>query len=93
MKLRDYATWVDSRVKDYVDLNYCVIALNEEAGEIAGWYKKGVLRKDSKFTDEELKLEVGDALFYLTKICLLKGWTLKEVMQANHDKLVERFGK
>lgn len=92
MKVKEYAEFVDTRASSFVDLNYCVIALNGEAGEIAEWYKKGVLRKDPKFDDYQLMLECGDVLFYLQKICTIKGWTLKQLMDENKKKLIDRYG-
>jgi len=95
MKVKEWNEWVNSRVSDYVDLNYCVIALNGEAGEVAEWYKKAVLRgnKDGKYTDLDLALELGDVLFYLTRICSIKGWDLKEIMDMNKAKLIEKDKK
>lgn len=76
------------------DLNddYCVIALNGEAGEIAEWYKKMVLRKNitGKMKEEDLLGELGDVLYYLTKLGLNHGWNLSTVMAHNKKKLDAR---
>lgn len=85
----------EAHVKDhsdtYVDLNYAVIALNGEAGEVAEWYKKKVLRGNKLgLTDRDLMEELGDVLWYLTAICNLKDWTLSEVMAQNKLKLDDR---
>lgn len=91
MKIKEYEEFVDKSSKPEVDLNYLVIAVNEEAGEIAGWYKKAVLReKKVGLTDDDLMSELGDLQFYLTKLAHLKGWTLKDVMRFNVEKLVAR---
>ena len=82
--------------KEYTDFNYCVIALNGEAGEVAEWYKKAVLRGNpDRLTDQQLMHELGDVLFYLTRIASLKDWTLEQVMLANKLKLDarQRLGK
>lgn len=92
MKKSDYQEWVDKRCKGYTDISYSVIALNGEAGEVAEWYKKAVLRGNptGELSDEDLKLELGDVLFYLTRIASLKGWSLNDVIEANIQKLEDR---
>ena len=91
----EFEAHVNDFAKDYTDLNYCVIALNEEAGEVAGWYKKAVLRGNvtGKYTDDDLKGELGDVLYYLTRAARLKGWTLSDIMDFNKAKLDERQAK
>lgn len=94
MKVKDYEAYVAEHSKPEVDLNYVVIALNEEAGEVAGWYKKAVLRGNKiGLTDDDLKKEFGDLLFYLTRGAAIKGWSLKDLMDANVAKLDERRAK
>lgn len=88
----EYEKFVAEFAKDYVDENYLVVALNEEAGEIAGWYKKFVLRGNptGKLTRDDLKSELGDVLYYLTRMANLNGWSVEDVQQYNMDKLRER---
>jgi NTP pyrophosphatase (non-canonical NTP hydrolase) len=95
MTTQEFEAHVESHVAHDLDLNYCVIAMNEEAGEIAGWYKKAVLRGNptGKYTDEDLKGELGDLLYYLTRAASVKGWTLSEIMDFNKVKLDERVAK
>jgi NTP pyrophosphatase (non-canonical NTP hydrolase) len=91
--LDQYELFVDDRCRPFVDFNYTVVAINEEAGEIAGWYKKAVLRKQEKYTKQMLLEEMGDVLFYLVKMARLNGWDMEHVMQANVDKLMKRGDK
>jgi len=95
MDTKKYEDYVLSQCKSYVDEPYLVIALNEEAGEIAGWYKKFVLRENvaGKHTVDDLKGELGDVLFYLTRLALMRGWNLEDVMLYNVDKLNDRIAK
>jgi NTP pyrophosphatase (non-canonical NTP hydrolase) len=88
----DYEHAVEQRCQGYVDQNYLVIALNEEAGEVAGWYKKFVLRENptGKLTKDDLKGELGDVLFYLTRLADINGWSLLDVMEHNIEKLDKR---
>lgn len=92
MKRSEYEAIVDKRCGAYVDMPYSVIALNEEAGEVAGWYKKYVLRGNvtGKLSKDDLKGELGDVIFYLTRIARLNGWTLDDIMETNNDKLAVR---
>lgn len=78
-----------------LDDTYCVVAINEEAGEIAGWFKKKVLRGNptGKLTEDDLKGELGDVLYYLTRLASNHNWTLSDVMNANKAKLDERVAK
>lgn len=72
-------------------LPYCALALNGEAGEVAEWVKKVELRgRPGDLTDEDLLLELGDVLWYLTRMAQIKGWTLEDVMRANMAKLAAR---
>ena len=92
MTSEEYEAFVASRIKDYCDLNYCVVALNGEAGEVAEWYKKFVLRKNitQNHSLTDLQGELGDVLFYLTWLAKLNGWSLSNVMDMNRSKLENR---
>ena len=91
----EYEKFVEEFAADYVDEAYLVVALNEEAGEIAGWYKKFVLRGNpvGNFTRDDLKGELGDLLYYLTRMANLNGWSVTDVQQYNMDKLRKRVAE
>ena len=95
MTILEFQDHVNHYAKLFTDLNYCVIALNGEAGEVAEWYKKAVLRgnPDGNLREIDLLDELGDVLFYLTRIAHLKGWSLEDVMATNKLKLDERSGR
>ena len=78
-----------------MDVEYCVTAINEEAGEIAGWHKKHNLRKNptGQLTTLDLKGELGDVLFYIAAMSRIYGWTLSDIMIHNREKLLERRAK
>jgi NTP pyrophosphatase (non-canonical NTP hydrolase) len=90
-----YEIFVEKMCKPYTDINYCIIALNGEAGEVAEWYKKHTLRGNptGKLSPEDLKSELGDVLFYLTRLAQLHGWTLKDIMLSNVEKLEQRIAE
>lgn len=73
-------------------LSFAVTGLNEESGEVAGLlcreiYKKIPMR-DTKWIEE-----LGDVLWYLTAVCLCRGYTLEKLFKENTNKLVERYGE
>ena len=71
------------------DLSHAVIGLNEEAGEVAGLLKKHVYRNKTR-TDEQWIDELGDVLWYLTAVTVIKGFTLEDIWQHNVEKLEAR---
>lgn len=91
MTTQEFETHVSAKAKEDLDLNYAVIAICGEAGEVAEWYKKAVLRGNKiGLTDHDLALELGDVLYYLTRAAQLKGWTLSQIMDWNQEKLDAR---
>lgn len=95
MDQTEYQAAVERHVRYHVDENYCVIAINEEAGEIAGWYKKYKLRGNptGKLTKDDLKGEIGDVLYYITRLAAINGWDLSNIMDFNIQKLDDRTAK
>lgn len=93
MTTTEYQAWVEARCRPYTDENYCIIALNGEAGEVAEWYKKYKLRENPTglLSREDLKKELGDVQFYLTRLASLNGWTIEDIMNANKAKIEERI--
>jgi len=72
---------------------YAMIGLCEEVGEIAGQLKR-VERDDGDVITperrEKLKLEMGDALWYMASLAEELGLTLEDIAQANLAKLADR---
>mgnify|MGYP000906087338 CR=1 FL=1 len=68
-----------------------VMGLLEEAGEVAGVFKR-LMRGDYSHDVAATKLhaELGDILWYLSQIAFDNGWPLSEVAGANLDKLESR---
>lgn len=86
----DTARWFP-QVKD--DLAHMVLALNEEAGEVAGALKKG--QRGSIDYDKAIKNlsdETVDVLIYLCNIWGLLGMDPIEVYQQIRIKNEKRFG-
>jgi NTP pyrophosphatase (non-canonical NTP hydrolase) len=59
-----------------------------EAGEVMEKLKKYV--RDKTLDKETLKLELGDVLYYLSRIASQFGMTFQEVMEANVEKINSR---
>lgn len=95
-KYQDYQkesrkTW--QFVKTEHQIVYPTLGLVNEAGEVAGKIKKVFRDKDGVFGEkeiEDLKMELGDVLWYFTQICTDLGLSLEEVAEANLDKLFSR---
>lgn len=74
-------------------LDYVVLGLASEAGEVAGKLKKVIRDNDGVFTDahkEALLSELGDVLWYCAMIALELDTPLSRVAQGNLDKLASR---
>jgi NTP pyrophosphatase (non-canonical NTP hydrolase) len=94
MKVKAFEEFVASNAKQKIDQSvYSFVGLAGETGEVMEWFKKSVLRGDTRFTTEMLLLELGDVLHYVSRIGQAYGWTLKDIMEANVDKLEARFNK
>ena len=95
MTISEYETYVLKRCQPYTTPNYCVVAINEESGEIAGWWKKYELRGNptGKLSEDDLKGELGDVLFYLTRMAYHYNWSLEDIMKHNKAKLDNRVDK
>lgn len=61
-----------------------------EAGEVVDLLKKSVFHGHA-FDKDKLVKEVGDILWYCTRMCVALGVELEDVMQGNLDKLKARY--
>ena len=74
-------------------LQYVVLGLNGEAGEVAEQIKKAMRNDGSEISPERLELlkkEAGDVLWYLTRLADELGTNLAEIAQLNVEKLSAR---
>ncbi len=70
-------------------MNYLVLGLASEAGEVAGKLKK-VIRGD-KVEPEAFLSEVSDVLWYLARIADNVGVTLEDIAEYSKNKLTKRM--
>lgn len=60
-----------------------------EIGEIHSIYQK--LFQGHSFSEEHLKKELGDLMWFIAEYCTAYGWELEDIMQMNIDKLKARY--
>ena len=68
---------------------YLMLGLMNEAGEVGGAYKKEI--RDRVDNTELIIDELGDVLWYLTRLCDVYGVEVSELMVNNMDKLFNRM--
>lgn len=76
-------------------LQYVVLGLNGEAGEVAEQIKKAMRNDGGELSPERvdfLKKELGDVLWYMTRLADELGTNLAEIAQINVEKLYARKG-
>lgn len=82
-------------------LMHAAIGVGGEGGELLDWVKKHwvynipmdkVVKSENGQTLTECILEeLGDTLFYMTKIMNMFGWTMSDLQMANRIKLAKRY--
>ena len=73
-------------------IGYLALGLNGEAGEVAEQVKKAI-RNDGQITDErraKILDEIGDVLWYISRIASEFNCSLGDVAEQNVAKLEER---
>lgn len=83
---RDTAQYPKEREMDYL-----MIGLANEVGELLGKYKKMIRGDESKQSFDGWVGELGDIMWYLMRICDVLDITFYEVMEANVKKLSKRM--
>jgi NTP pyrophosphatase (non-canonical NTP hydrolase) len=75
-----------------VEMEYLMIGLANEVGEVLGKFKKHIRGDTMVLQDfhKALIKELGDVMWYLTRICDVLNVSLYEVMTQNVSKLITR---
>lgn len=60
-----------------------------EIGEIHSLYQK--VFQGHEYSEEHMKKEFGDLLWFIAEYCSSMSWNLEDVMKLNIDKLKARF--
>ena len=95
VKTRDTAVYPDVNLGTLRAINYCVLGIGGEAGEVIDKFKK-VLRGDialTPTTKQALRRELGDLLWYVARCADELGYDLDEVAAKNLRKLEARWEK
>jgi NTP pyrophosphatase (non-canonical NTP hydrolase) len=66
------------------------LGLAGETGEFVDMIKK-IVAHGHDVSDEKLKEELGDVLWYIAETCSAFGWKMDEVASANIEKLKARY--
>lgn len=75
---------------------YPTLGLCGEAGEVADKVKKVLRDRQGNFSPEviaDLKLELGDVLWYVAQLATELGLELEQIAQSNIDKLASRAAR
>ena len=85
------AMYPDKGKQNHNGMNYTILKLNGEAGEVAEKWGK-CLRGDYPIATakEMLRWEIGDVLWYIAALASEMGMTLEQVAEANLEKLKDR---
>jgi len=75
-------------------LTYLTLGLANEAGEVAGKYKKWI-RGDYDFSTlkEKIAPELGDCFWYLVRLCDDLGFDPEDIIISNSLKLQKRLNE
>lgn len=96
-RIRRFAIYPDAMQKTLPELMYLGLGLVDEAGEVAGKVKK--LYRDTTFTSvDEMPIEkqvaiiaeMGDVLWYLTRLADAFDIGIEEIAELNYEKLSDR---
>ena len=72
-------------------LEYLTLGLASEAGEVSGVVKKYIRQDfDLDMAQEKLRKELGDVIWYWTRLCDELGLDPQQVMEDNINKLQNR---
>ena len=75
---------------------YPTLGLCGEAGEVADKVKKVIRDRSGQFdaaVRDDIRLELGDVLWYVAQLCSELDLELADVAQANLDKLASRAAR
>jgi NTP pyrophosphatase (non-canonical NTP hydrolase) len=85
------ARTINYEMSDMQKEYHAIHGMASEIGEVHGLYQK--VYQGHEYTEEHMKKEIGDLLWFIAEYCTAMGWKLGEVMQMNIDKLIARYPK
>ena len=92
MNFNDYqnCTGVTAIYDDKDKINYPMIGLCSEVGEVADKIKKN-MRDGNTYSKEDIAKELGDCLWYIAALCRDLDINMEDVAEANLEKLRNRM--
>lgn len=87
--IKQFCIYPDAGMKTDVEKAYLCLGLASEAGEIASLMKKE-MRDGKDFANSKWLAEIGDVIWYTTRLLDVYGYTLEDAMLHNVDKLSGR---
>ena len=87
--IEDFAIYPDAGLQTDAEKAYLCLGLASEAGEVASLMKKE-MRDAVDFPREKWMSELGDCLWYLTRLMDYYGISLEDLMLHNVAKLHDR---
>jgi len=75
---------------DDCNLIHAIMGICGEAGELLDTVKKSTIYR-KPLDIENIKEEIGDALFYIEQLCQATNLTIEECLAANINKLSKRY--
>ncbi len=93
MYLNEYqalaARTIDDDLIDYDKEMHALHGMVAEIGELHSIYQKQYQGHED--TEEHLKKEVGDLLWFIAEYCTVYGWDLSDIAKLNIEKLKARY--
>lgn len=83
-----FAIYPDANTGSNTELSYLALGLGGESGEVLEKVKK--LIRDGVFEPEEVVKELGDVLWYISRLCNAMGYEMGDVANRNYNKLRDR---
>jgi len=84
-----FAIYPDANTGSNTELSYLALGLGGESGEVLEKVKK--LIRDGVFEPEDVAKELGDVLWYISRICNALGYEMGHVANMNYNKLNDRM--
>ena len=72
-----------------VEAMYCALGLSGESGEVTEKIKKW--HRDNNIDPTAVAYELGDVLYYLTRLSNILGFTINDIENMNREKLTSRL--
>lgn len=83
-----FAIYPEANTGSNVELSYLALGLGGETGEVLEKIKK--LIRDGVINHAEVAKEMGDVLWYLSRLASAINYDMDEIAQINIDKLTSR---